>query len=300
MTMLPLWALISLGAAAAQVVRFALQKVLRAGALSTMGATFARFAFAAPVVLAGVACGLWLTGAALPPLGARFWSAALIGGLAQIAGTACVVALFARRNFAVGVGLAKTEVVLTAALGFVVLGDQIGPWAFAAILGGLVGVWLLSLPESGGFDRLSGATMALGLGSGALFAVSGVAYRAATLAVVSEQPLLRAAVTLAAATSMQALVLALYLRLREPGQLGAVWAARQQALWIGLSSLVGSLGWFTAFTLVNAAYVKAVGQVELVLALAVQAIIFRERITRREGWGALILTGAIVALILVA
>lgn len=300
MTVLPLWALIALGAATAQVIRFALQKLLRAGALSTMGATFARFVFAAPVALSGVMLGLWLTGTALPSLGGRFWSAALIGGLAQILATACVVALFARRSFAVGVGLAKTEVVLTALLGFLVLGDQIDLWAFAAIFGGLIGVWLLSLPESGGFDRVSGATVALGLGSGTLFAVSGVAYRAATLEVASDQPLLRAALTLAAVTTAQALALAVYLRLREPGQLHAVWSARRQVLGIGLMSLLGSLGWFTGFTLINAAYVKAVGQVELVLALAVQTLFFGERITPREGWGALILTGAIVALIFLA
>ncbi len=38
----------------------------------------------------------------------------MTGGIAQMLATACVVALFGRRNFAVGVTLCKTEVILTA------------------------------------------------------------------------------------------------------------------------------------------------------------------------------------------
>ncbi|MGB0800028.1 MAG: EamA/RhaT family transporter, partial [Planktomarina sp.] len=61
----------------------------------------------------------------------------------------------------------------------------------------------------------------------------------------------------------------------------------------------GSLGWFTAFALQNVAYVKALGQVELVFSLAVSALIFGERLTLREGI-ALIVVGVSVTLLVLS
>ena len=50
------WILITIGAASAQALRFALQKWLSTTRLSAAGATFARFVYSAPVV----ALGVWL------------------------------------------------------------------------------------------------------------------------------------------------------------------------------------------------------------------------------------------------
>ena len=50
------------------------------------------------------------------------------------------------------------------------------------------------------------------------------------------------------------------------------------SLFVGATSVVGSAGWFTAFTLERAAYVKTLGQVEFVLTLApYRSSIFKER-----------------------
>ena len=104
--------------------------------------------------------------------------------------------------------------------------------------------------------------------------------------------------TLLLVITLQMVVMTVWLYLREPGQLQAVWAARKTALWVGLTSLGGSLGWFTAFTLQNAAYVKAVGQVELILSLAASVLFFREKITRRELGGLAFLIISILILVL--
>ena len=77
-----------------------------------------------------------------------------------------------------------------------------------------------------------------------------------------------------------------------------VWAARRVAVWIGLTSMGGSLCWFIAFTLQNAAYVKALGQVELMLSIAASTLFFRERISRREWAGMAVLALSILALVL--
>ena len=64
-----------------------------------------------------------------------------------------MVALFAARNFAVGITFKKTEVILTALVGLVVLGDRIGLLALCAIVLGLIGVLVLS--DNAGMPGLS-------------------------------------------------------------------------------------------------------------------------------------------------
>lgn len=297
-----LWILATLSAATFQTIRFMLHKVLAGGALSATGSTFARFAYAAPA--AWVALSLWMaaTGAHWPTLGPAFWGWAFAGGLGQILATILVVLTFRSRNFAVGITFKKTEVIQTALLGLVLLGEALSPGGWAAIGLGLAGVLLLSQTPGSVetlWQGLGSRAVGLGLASGFFFAISGVGYRAATLATGAEDPLLRAAITLVCVTTLQSLGMALWLRLREPGQLSAVWAARRTALWLGLSSMAGSLSWFTAFTLQTAAYVYALGQVELILSLAASVLFFRETVSRREVAGIAVLTLSIVILVLV-
>lgn len=294
------WIVASLAAALFQTVRFMLQKHLAQATLSAAGATFARFVYSAPLaVLVLVLC--LFAGARAPMPGAAFWAYGAVGGAAQITATVCTVLLFGRRNFAVGITFIKVEVLLTALIGLVLLGDAVSSAGMVAILIGVAGVLVLSGPiESTGpfWRRLLSPSAALGLIAGALFGVSAVCYRGASLEVAADAPLLRSLITLAAVTTMQTLGMALWLTLREPQEIGRVLAAWKTAGWIGLTSMAGSYSWFTAFTLQNAAYVKAVGQVELIFAIFASVLFFREKITAREWLGMALLSGSILALIL--
>jgi drug/metabolite transporter (DMT)-like permease len=297
-----LWILVTLAAAIFQTARFMLQKYLATAALSAAGATFSRFLYSAPFIVGGLAAYLGASGTQLPQIGPGFWAYGLLGGTAQILATICVVLLFKQRNFAVGITFKKTEVILTVLTGWLILGEGVTIWGFAAIGLGVVGLLLLSAKKGENGFRLrdlGNKAAGLGIASGFLFAISAVTYRGATLAVFSDMPVLRAGVTLAAVVCMQAAIMAVYLRLREPGQMSAVWQARKVAVWIGLMSLGGSLCWFIAFTLQNAAYVKALGQVELILSVAASTLFFREKITGREWAGMAILVGSILMLVLI-
>lgn len=297
-----LWILVTLAAAIFQTARFMLQKYLATATLSAAGATFSRFLYSAPFIVGGLAAYLGGSGTQLPQIGAGFWAYGLLGGTAQILATICVVLLFKQRNFAVGITFKKTEVILTVLTGWLILGEGVTIWGFAAIGLGVVGLLLLSAKKGENGFRLrdlGNKAAGLGIASGFLFAISAVTYRGATLAVLSDMPVLRAGVTLAAVVCMQAAIMAVYLRLREPGQMSAVWQARKVAVWIGLMSLGGSLCWFIAFTLQNAAYVKALGQVELILSVAASTLFFREKITGREWAGMAILVGSILMLVLI-
>ncbi|MFD0858684.1 EamA family transporter [Roseovarius aquimarinus] len=288
------WVLLSIAAAAFQTLRFVLQKHLSMGTLSVGGATFARFAYSMPFVLVLATLYLWHRGGGMPALGPMFWPYALAGGLAQILATWCMVALFAARHFAVGITFKKTETVQTALIGLLVLGDRVSAAGMAAIVTGLVGVVILSGGAGADRWRIFNRAAALGLIAGALFAVSAVGYRGATLEVGSDDALMRALVTLAAVTTSQALAMAAWLAWREAGEIGRVIAARRTAVWMGLTGLGGSLCWFTAFTLQNAAYVFAVGQVEVIFSLIAARVFFGERITRREGLGVALVTASVI------
>ncbi|WP_170437732.1 EamA family transporter [Ruegeria arenilitoris] len=295
-----LWIPVTLAAATFQTVRFMLQKSLSSVKLSATGATFARFAYSMPLVLLGLVVAMRLSGLPLPALPPLFWLYAAIGGLSQILATICVVALFKQRNFAVGITFKKTEVIQTAIVGFVVLGDRVSTGAFAAILLGLLAVLLLSKTPGGSgawWRHLTNRASQLGLGSGVLFAFSAVSYRGASLQLGDGEAWFRALVTLAVVVSIQFLSMALWLVWRDRAELRAVWDTRRTGIFVGLTSLGGSFCWFWAFSLQNAAYVKALGQVELIFSLMASVLVFRETVTRREIMGMVLLGLSILILV---
>ncbi len=300
---MPVWIIATLFAAFMQNLRFLLQRHLRVTTLSTMGATWARFAFATPLV--ALALGLWLglTGQSMPAPTPAFWAYAFSGAMAQMLATACVVALFGRRNFAVGVTLSKTEVILTALIGLIVLGEAVSPAVLVAIAVGFVGVILLSDPPKGAVAlgwraRLFNAASGYGLMSGLLFGVSAVTYRGATLSLTGGDEVLRAATALLTATSVQTLSLGLWLFWRDRAEIGRVLASWRVSWLVGLTSTLSSLGWFTAFALQTAAYVKALGQIELVFTFLFSALWLRERSSAKEIAGFVLLIVSLLILLL--
>lgn len=292
------WVAATLAAATFQTLRFVLHKQLASGLLSATASTFARFAYAAPAAALVLAIYVSARGADLPVPAPGFWGWAAVGGLGQILATILVVRLFGLRAFATGITLKKTEVLQTALLGLALLGDAISVTGWLAIGLGLAGVLLLSQAPGEALRRFDTRAVALGLGSGFFFAVAGVGYRAATLAVPSDDVLLRAGLTLTVVTAMQTAAMALWLRVFSPGDVTAVWRARGRAVWLGLTSMAGSWCWFTAFTLQTAALVYAVGQVELILSLAASWLIFRERVSRREVAGCAVVGVSVLLLVL--
>lgn len=295
------WVIISVAAAAFQTLRFMLQKQLSMGTLSTGGATFSRFFYSAPIIFSLATIYLIWSGEALPDFSAQFWVYGLSGGVSQILATWLVVALFQQRNFAVGITLKKTEVLQTALFGLLILGDRVSVAGLLAISIGLIGVIVLSQKpghtEGTLVSRLLNKGVGLGLLSGVFFAISAVGYRGATLEIASEDPVLRASVTLAAVTICQTIGMGLWLAWREKGEIGRVIAARRTAVWMGVTGMAGSLCWFIAFTLQNAAYVFAVGQVEVVFSLIASALYFNETVAKRELIGIALITLSILYLI---
>lgn len=295
-----LWLIFTLAAALIQAMRFMVQKQMAQTGLSAIGATWARFAYSLPMIWAALWAYTSARGIALPTLGPGFWSWAALGGASQILATVLVVMLFAERNFAVGITLKKSEVLLTAALGWALLGETPGWGGFAAMVVGLAAILLLSAPAQGARFRLLSRSTALGLGSGLFFALSGVGYRAATLAIDTPDILLRPGLALACVVGLQNLMMLAWLVPRDRGEIRRVLAAWRPGLAVGITSFGGSFCWFAAFALQSAAIVFAVGQVEVLFSMMIGARVFSERLSRRELSGIALLIASVLALIVLA
>ena len=115
-----------------------------------------------------------------------------------------------------------------------------------------------------------------------MLGISAVAYRGAALTLGGDSPLLAASATLVTALAIQTFVMTAYLLAFESGEITKVWRNRAKASFVGAASMLGSVGWFTAMTLQNAAIVRAVGQVELIFTFLTSVLVFKEKINRYE------------------
>ncbi|MFT6103935.1 MAG: drug/metabolite transporter (DMT)-like permease [Paracoccaceae bacterium] len=302
-----LWIPLTLAAAFFQNLRFMLQKRLSGtqsadGGLSATGATFARFIYSAPLVGLLMAGYMGLGDLPFPVLSGAFWIYAGCAAVTQILATVCVVVLFSRRNFAVGVTLKKSEVLQTGLVGFVVLGEVISPSGIAALMLGLVAVLILTdaKMQTTGWGRFFNPSAGLGLLSGAFFAVAGVCVRGATLELPQDDLLVRAGISLLVVTGLQVGMMLVWFGLRDRGQIGRVLRLWRMGVLVGITSLLGSICWFAAFSLQTVAYVTALGQIEILFSIIGGALVFGERINRSEGMGIGLLMVSLLLLVLFA
>lgn len=302
--MIDLWIPITIAAALLQCLRTAQQRALKP-ALSNDGANFVRYLFGAPVALVMLLSLLAARGQSLPGLNGTFLIWAVLGSVAQITATSALLHALSLRNFAVGTALSKTEAVQTAIIGTLLLGEHLAPLAWLAIAIGAVGVIALSAPAGAlSLDTLrrglGDQAAALGLLSGSLFGVSGVAIRAASLSLPEGDVALRTFTTLAVITGIQVGLMTAWLLWREPGQFRAILRVWRRAASVGLMSVIGSAGWFAAMTMQNAAYVRALGQVELIFTILIARFWLRERPSGRDLIGTALIGVGVIGVLLMS
>lgn len=275
-----LWAIFTLIAAAAQTVRNAMQRELTA-TLGTVGATHVRFLFGFPFAILFLAGVLIVTGYGWPATPWMFWPWAIFGAVTQIAATATMLSVMGERSFVVAYAYIKTEPVQVALFGLIFLGDHVTPTLAAAVIIATAGVILISLKPGVGKMTTMRSTL-IGLGSGALFALSAIGYRGAILSLGHPHFVLSATYTLAVGLVMQAAMLSLYLWLRDPKVLHAIAKAWRPSLFAGFMGAFASEFWFLAFAIATAASVRTLALVEVLFAQAVTHFWFKQPTTSRE------------------
>ena len=293
-----LWIPITLGAALAQTARNAAQRHLTP-TLGTLGSTLVRFMYGLPFA------ALWLLAVhkvgdfPLPAPNTPFMVWVLLAAVTQIMATALLLRVMTERNFTLGVAYAKTEVIQIAVFGLIFLGDPVTFTTAVAITFGTLGVLLLSP-----IDReyplrtlIAGWTTRpalLGLLSGAAFGIAAVAYRGGALALDGVAFPMAAAYTLVAAQVLQTVLLIGWLLVRDVKIVVHVCRAWRASLFAGLMGATASAGWFTAMAIEPVAHVRTLALIEILFGYVVSRRIFRERVTRTEVAGMLLLTVGLV------
>lgn len=281
-----MWILVTLVAVVFQTTRTSMQQKLRAQ-LSITAAGFVRYFYGAPLAVSAVAIAVVGFGQRLNAPPRTFWITITAAGIAQIVGTVALITAFDRRDFAVGTVYSKTEVLLVAVFSAVLLHEPLAwvGWIGAAIC--MVGVAWLALarrPSSAASASLTKVDAALGYGllAGAGFALASVWIRASSKSLGDAPAVFRALVTLAAMNTIQMLVNGTQMLVTNADDVRAVARTWRSSAVVGVLSVIGSAAWALAVTLQNAAKVRALGQIELLLTFAISHHFLGERHGRRE------------------
>jgi len=235
----------------------------------------------------------WLDGP-LPELTVAFWFYVVTGATSQMFATSALIAAVSGSQFAVGTAMSKTESVQATFFGLLILSETISLLNFVGILISLLGAFLVTgVLGSRSFEKDNRA-VPLGLLAGFLFALCSVCFRGATLELESDSlvvlsPFSRAIVTLTVALTLQTILMGVFLVVTQSGQLSKVLASWRIASIVGIIGAVSSICWFTAMSLVNAALVRAMGQIELVFTVLTSLFIIRERVKLVEILGMFVL-----------
>jgi drug/metabolite transporter (DMT)-like permease len=297
-----LWIPLTIAAAFFQNIRSAMQKHLQ-GKLSTLGAAYVRFIYALPIAIVYFFVVVYLEAHPLPAVNAGFLLYALLGGICQILFTVFLLWLFSFHNFAVGTTFSKLETIMVAIFGLILLGDRLTPGVIIAIAMSAVGIVILSADQSKlGINNLIRNLWRLptliGLSCAAWLGMSVVLFRAASLSLGLDSFTVAASFTLLIVLILQTAIMGILIGLRDPAQLQKVMQHWRPAALVGISGGLASIGWFSAFTLQNATYVRALGQIELIFTFAVTLLIFREQVSRAEIGGILLIGASIILLLL--
>ena len=290
-----LWAVFTLIAAAAQTARNAMQRELTA-TLGTVGATHVRFLFGFPFALLFLTGVTPVAGEGLPSPPPMFWPWVLAGAFTQIAATATMLSVMGQRSFVVSYAYIKTEPVSVALFGLIFLGDKITALTGLAILIATAGVIVISLKPGSGQVSTARST-AVGLLSGALFAMSAIGFRGAILTLHLHDFVLAATFTVTVGLVIQAAVLSLYLALRDPQVLRAIMRAWKPSMFAGFMGAFASEFWFLGFAITSAANVRTLALVEVLFAQGVTRFIFKQPTTKREVAGIVLVVIGVALLI---
>ena len=277
------WILFTLMAAFMQAWRNAFQKQLST-TVDVYGVTLARFIFALPLALLYISCLYHFQPVTESVhFNLRFAIYVLIAALSQIAATALMVQLFKQKNYAIGVGLAKSEAVLAAIIAVVFLSDHLSLLGWFGVAVGGFAVFLMSKGRD--FSDFSVQTLCIGIGSGLCFAITSLLVREASLELDNLPFIHRAAWVLLMVIGTQCFLLLMYLGIFRRATLWAMWQRIGLTFRVSLCSFLASLGWFSAMSMQSVPIVKTLGQVEIIFSMLISAYFFKEKLARAEHLG---------------
>ncbi|MEG3767179.1 EamA family transporter [Alteromonas sp. 14N.309.X.WAT.G.H12] len=279
------WAVFTVFAVVFQTLRNAFQSQL-SQSVSTSGVTLSRFLFAPPMALFYLLILYYFEPADVPHFSVKYVLIALAAALLQIAATSLMVILFKQKNFAIGAGLAKSEALVAGVFGTLFFGSVLTLLGWLGIIIGTIAVFVLSGFRRGGSVSLS--TALIGLTCGSCFAFTSLFVR--ELSHLLPLPSYHSAAwTLLWILCIQTLLLCSYIGFRRPNTIKQLGHSLKLTTATSFVSCTGSICWFTAMTLNDVAYVKTLGQIEVLLTMLISVFWLKKRVASHEIVGLLLI-----------
>jgi len=281
--MFELWVPITILAAFSQNQRSIFQKKLQ-DKMSSISSTYTRFLFGLPFVIIYFLFLNYFSNTTfqISNINITFFIYCLFGGLSQIIATFLLLKIFKTSNFSVATSYSKTEPIQAALFGFILLNDSISLMGFIGILIGLVGIVITSIKKLNFKNIVFNISVLYGLLSGALFGLSAVMFRGASHSLFSLDYVLTSSFTLLIAISIQTFILTLYIVFKDIKQFNLLYTNLQDGLTVGFFGALASICWFYAMSVQNVAYVRALGQIELIFTILASIFYFKEKIILRQ------------------
>ena len=294
------WAIFAVLAAFFQNLRTSLQKKLNKN-LSIVASTYVRFAFALPFALIVFIFNFGNFDIISIVLNqSNFFYYTFLGSVIQITFTITLLYLFRFSNFVVGTSLSKTEVIQIAIFEYIILKDKLNLFGVLGIIIATIGVIMISIKDLRLFFKnfFSKVTL-IGLGAGLLLGLSVVYFRAAALSLENfSSNFDKAFMTVFFALIIQTTLITIYLVIFERPEFKKFLENKFEIFLAGLSGFLATLSWFFAFTLIQASFVRALGQIEIFFSYVSSKYLFKEKITFIEILGVLtFIAGATILLL---
>ena len=297
--MIETWIIISVLAAFSQNIRSTYQKKLKSK-MSNISSTYTRFLFGLPFVFIYFYFLYNYTNSTflIENININFLKLCTLGGVSQIIATFLLIKIFSNNNFSVATSYSKTEPIQAALIGFIILSETISFAGLIGIIIGVIGIIITSINLKDLKSSFKNYSVIYGLFSGSLFGLSAVLFRSASHSLYSQDYLLTSAFTLLIAISIQTFILTVFILFRDIKQFYVIFFNLSDGLIVGFFGALASVCWFYAMSIQNVAYVRAVGQIELIFSLLISYLYFKEKISLNQIFGIFTIFTSLIIILL--
>ncbi len=293
------WIVVTIIAAFFQNLRSSFQKKINKE-VSTIASTYVRFSFALPLAI--ILFFVYFKDFSVfmqVIIQPGFLIDVTMASIFQVIFTFVLLYLFKFSNFVVGTSLSKTEVVQVAIFEYFILNEKLSKLGISGIVISTLGVIILSIKDLKLFlQNIFSKTTLIGLISGLFLALSIVYFRSAALSLENfSSNFEKVITTLLFGLLIPTIILTIYLLLFEKKEFIKLYNDKYDCMLIGVGGFFASLSWFYAFTLIQASFVRAVGQIELLFSYFSSRYFFKEKVRVTEIIGIIIFVFGVTILL---
>jgi drug/metabolite transporter (DMT)-like permease len=224
----------------------------------------------------------------------------ILASVFQIIFTFVLLYLFKYSNFVVGTSLSKTEVIQVAIFEYLILKDKLNILGVSGIIIATLGVIIMTIKDLKlFFNNFFSKTTLIGLTSGLFLGLSVVYFRAAALSLINfSSNFEKALSTLFIGLVIQTSIITVYLLIFEKSEFKKLYNNKFESCLAGLAGFMATLSWFYAFTLMQASFIRAFGQIEIFFSYLSSKYFFKEKLKFSEIIGIIIFVSGVLLMLI--